>query len=113
MGDIQEEKIALARNKLIRQIGLKEERKLRAKRRGLRSVWSGLGMFGLIGWSVVIPTLLGTMLGLWVDKNYPSRYSWTLMFLVIGLVSGCLNAWNWVSREDRQMHEEEKETGNE
>lgn len=97
-----------ARDRLIDQIGSKEERKLDARRKGMRSVWSGLGVSGMIGWSVAIPTLIGTLLGVWVDRNYPSRYSWTLMLLVIGLALGCLNAWQWVRREDRQMHEGDK-----
>jgi ATP synthase protein I len=36
-----------------------------------RTVWFGLGMMGLIGWSVAIPTLLGAALGLWLDKRHP------------------------------------------
>jgi len=35
-----------------RSIGPKAARKLRAKRHGHRNVWFGLGMMGLIGWSV-------------------------------------------------------------
>ena len=55
--------------------------------RSQRSVWFGLGMFGLIGWSVAIPTLLGAALGQWVDKHYPGRFSWTLTLLLLGLCS--------------------------
>ena len=105
MNDVQQKK-AQARDKLIRQIGTKEERKLKARRKGMRSVWSGLGMSGLIGWSVALPTLLGAFLGLWIDRNYSSRFSWALMLLMIGLIGGCVNAWHWVRREDQQMHEE-------
>ena len=43
-------------------------------------------MSGLIGWSVTVPTLIGAALGIWVDKHYPSTYSWTLMLLLVGLV---------------------------
>jgi len=34
-------------------------------------VWFGLGMMGLIGWSVVVPTLLGAALGIWLDTHHP------------------------------------------
>ena len=44
---------------------------LKARRRGVPSVWSGFGMFGLIGWSVAAPTLLGVLLGTWLDKRRP------------------------------------------
>jgi ATP synthase protein I len=91
---------------LASQVGDKAERKLKAQRNVNRTVWLGLGMMGLIGWSVVIPTLLGAALGLWLDKNYPVSYSWTLTMLIIGLFIGCLNAWHWVVKEHQEMHEE-------
>ena len=84
-------------------------RKLKARRGATRSVWFGLGMSGLVGWSVTVPTLIGAALGLWVDKHYPSPYSWTLMLLLLGLVIGCLNAWHWVDSEYKEMQEDSDE----
>lgn len=91
------------------QVGVKAARKLRAQQHVTQTVWSGLGMMGLVGWSVAVPTLLGAALGLWLDKNYPGSHSWTLMLLAIGLGLGCVNAWHWVAREDQEIHEQEKE----
>lgn len=91
------------------QVGAKASRKLKARRSDTPGVWFGLGMMGLIGWSVVVPTLLGAGLGLWLDQRYPGGRSWTLALLVAGLALGCLNAWHWVSREDRAMREEQEE----
>ena len=88
------------------QVGTKADRKLKARRDGTGGVWFGLGMMGLIGWSVVVPTLLGAALGLWLDTNHPGGHSWTLALLVAGLVLGCLDAWRWVASEDRAMHED-------
>jgi ATP synthase protein I len=90
---------------LAAQIGAKAARKLDAQRHPARSVWSGLGMTGLIGWSVIVPTLLGTALGHWLDVRHPGRHAWTLALLVVGLALGCLNAWRWVAAEDRALHE--------
>ncbi len=87
---------------LARKVGAKEARKLRAKKEQDRGVWFGLGMFGLVGWSVAIPTLLFIAVGVWIDQTWPSRYSWTLMMLFVGVVLGCLNAWFWVKRESRR-----------
>lgn len=87
------------------EIGAKAERKLKAQRSGTPGVWFGLGMTGLIGWSVVVPTLLGTAFGVWLDSKYPGVHSWTLMGLAIGILVGCLNAWHWVQTEDQAMHE--------
>ena len=89
-----------------RRIGAKATRKLKARRNSTQGVWFGLGMMGLIGWSVAIPTLLGAALGIWLDKHYPGGRSWTLALLVAGLTIGCLNAWFWVSKEEKAMRDE-------
>lgn len=85
-------------------VGAKADRRLEARRDGTPGVWFGLGMMGLVGWSVVVPTLLGAALGRWLDDRHPGTHSWTLALLVAGLVLGCANAWRWVAREDRAMH---------
>jgi ATP synthase protein I len=93
-------------NAFVRQVASKAVRKLRAQHAGGQSVWFGLGMSGLIGWSVAVPTLGGAMLGLWWDHRHPGAHSWTLMLLAIGLVVGCANAWHWVSEQNNAMHDE-------
>ena len=92
------------------EIGLKIARKLKARRNTSQGVWFGLGMMGLIGWSVVVPTLLGAAIGIWLDNRYPGRISWTLMLLVIGLVVGCLNAWHWMAKEEKEMRKEQEDS---
>jgi len=92
-----------------RQVGAKATRKLKARRNSTKGVWFGLGMMGLVGWSVVVPTLLGTALGIWLDKHHPMGHSWTLMLLVIGLVIGCMNAWHWVAKEDKEIRDEQED----
>jgi len=94
---------------LAEQVGAKARRKLEARRDTTRGVWFGLGMMGLIGWSVVVPTLLGAALGSWLDERHPGAHSWTLALLVAGLCIGCLNAWHWVSKEDRAMRDERED----
>jgi ATP synthase protein I len=85
------------------QVAAKAARKLRARAAGTQTVWFGLGMSGLIGWSVAVPTVLGAVLGLWWDHRHPGPHSWTLAWLTAGLVLGCVNAWHWVSRQNRAM----------
>lgn len=77
----------------------KSLRKIKARRNKQRGVWFGIGMFGLVGWSVTIPALLFLALGIWIDATYRGPYSWTLMLLVAGLAIGCLNAWYWIKHE--------------
>ena len=98
-----------SRTKVSGLVGAKELRKLRA-RSVKREVWFGLGMFGVVGWSVGMPTLGGVAVGLWIDSQWPGQYSWTLTLLVLGVVVGCLQAWFWISREQKRIrHTEENE----
>lgn len=90
---------------LAAQIRAKAARKLRAQREPVPGVWFGLGMMGLVGWSIAVPTLIGAGLGLWLDGRHPGGRVWTLALLVAGLTLGCLNAWHWVIKEDRAMRE--------
>lgn len=90
---------------LAAQIGAKAARKLKA-RTSSQGVWFGLGMMGLVGWSVVVPTLLGAALGLWLDQHHPGKHAWTLALLVVGLAIGCANAWFWVAKEEKAMRDE-------
>ena len=46
------------------KIAEREKQKLRALREKNRTVWFGLGMMGMVGWSVVVPSLLGAGLGI-------------------------------------------------
>ncbi len=109
MSEKQNTKDANAETNFSRQVGAQAVRKLKAQRGAKKSVWFGLGMSGLIGWSVTIPTLIGAAIGVWVDKHYPSRFSWTLMLLLIGLIVGCFNAWHWVDSQYKEMQEDADE----
>jgi ATP synthase protein I len=109
MSDEPKNKPLKPKRLLGQEVGAKAARKLRAQRHVNRTVWFGLGMMGLIGWSVAIPTLLGALLGLWLDRRYPGGRSWTLALLIVGLVIGCVNAWYWVSKEDKAMRHEQED----
>nr|MBC7613942.1 AtpZ/AtpI family protein [Pseudopedobacter sp.] len=79
----------------------KEKRKLKSLNEKKRAEWFGFGMFGMVGWSITAPTFLSTIGGVWLDKNYPQSFSWTLTCLILGLVMGCFIAWNWIIKEDK------------
>jgi ATP synthase protein I len=107
MNDQPTSKLTKEQSSLAAQVGVKAARKLEARRNGAPGVWFGLGMMGLVGWSVVVPTLFGAALGLWMDHQHPSTHSWALALMMAGLVVGCANAWHWVVKEDRAMHDEQ------
>jgi len=87
-------------------VSAQERRKLRAARSS-RRIWSGLGMLGLVGWSIGTPTLVGIFVGLWLDKRYPGVHPWTLTLLFAGLCLGCISAWHWITKEQKEIHSEE------
>lgn len=105
MADAPQDNFLKQNRSLSQEIGAKAARKRKARRNAAQGVWFGLGMMGLIGWSVAIPTLLGAALGLWLDRHYPGRHAWTLALLVAGLALGCMTAWHWVAKEDKEMRD--------
>lgn len=91
------------------EVRTKAKRKLKAQRSTHQGVWFGLGMMGLIGWSVTVPTLLGAAIGAWLDRNHAASHSWTLTLLIAGLLIGCWSAWRWVAKEDKAMRDEQED----
>lgn len=89
-----------------RRIAAKEARMRRARRAGDRGVWFGLGMFGLVGWSVSIPVLAGTLLGVYLDRRANGGIAWTLSLMTLGFIVGSMNAWHWIERSRAQGEEE-------
>jgi ATP synthase protein I len=92
------------------EVEKRSKRKLRARRRRKESgIWFGLGMFGLVGWSVAIPVLIFLALGIWIDKHSGGPFSWTLMLLVLGVILGSIHAWFWITKERKEMEREREE----
>ena len=88
-------------DELSEQVAKKERRKIKARREQDRSIWYGLGMFGLVGWSIAIPTVIGIAIGVWIDRTWQHKFSCTLMCLFVGVVIGCSIAWYWIKQESR------------
>lgn len=86
----------------------KSRRKLKGLREKNKSLFFGLGMFGMVGWAIAIPAVIGVLLGRWLDLGEVGRpqVSWTLTGLFAGLCIGCLIAWQWVRRESGPPPEE-------
>lgn len=76
----------------------------------------GLGAFGVIGWSVALPTVCGALLGLWLDRVAPQAFSWPVALILGGLVVGVMVAWEWVARQQRDevnaaLHQKPRDEG--
>lgn len=61
----------------------------------------GLGAFGMIGWSIAVPTVGGAFLGLWLNRVAPQDFSWPIALILGGAVIGAMIAWGWVDKETR------------
>jgi ATP synthase protein I len=78
---------------LDQEVKLRRERRERWQREGERSLAQNLAMIGALGWTIVIPTLIGLFVGRWLDRTLDSGIFWTLGLLVLGLAIGCTLAW--------------------
>lgn len=91
-----------------KMIDAKEKLKLKGQQKNKQGLWFGLGMFGLIGWTIAVPTFLGILFGIWLDHKFPGKHSWTITFLLLGLITGCVSAWLWVSKEHKNIGKDEE-----
>ncbi len=84
--------------KLVIKVEKDTSKKIKAQKEG-KEILFGLGLFGIVGWSIAIPTLIGIAIGVQFDKMFDSNFSWTLTLLFAGIVMGCFNAWYWVKEK--------------
>ena len=75
------------------------ERMKRARNAPGASPLRGLGTFGMIGWSIAVPTVAGAFLGLWLNRVLPQDFSWPIALILGGAAVGGMIAWNWVAKE--------------
>ncbi len=83
---------------LVEAVKARRERDARWKREGERSIGQNLALIGALGWTVVVPSLLGVLVGRWLDRRFHTGIFWTLGLLVFGLALGCVLAWKRMQR---------------
>lgn len=60
----------------------------------------GISTFGMIGWSIVVPTVGGAFLGRWLDYAHPQTFSWTIALILGGVVVGAFIVIGWIKKEE-------------
>ncbi len=68
----------------------RERRAAEARESGERSGWQNLAVIGTLAWQVLLPTLLGILLGRWLDRltGHP------VLFSALGIIGGvALGFW--------------------
>lgn len=77
----------------------KEARKLKARRQKEVNAWWGFGLFGLVGWSVIVPVLIGIFVGGLLEHYFTGSHAWTLTFMLVGIYVGSVLALFLLARE--------------
>lgn len=81
---------------LLRSVRRQRDRYQAWMRQGDPSFGRYLAQIGALGWAIVVPTLLGSFLGRWIDQRFSSGIFWTGSLMMAGLGLGCWSAWRWV-----------------
>jgi ATP synthase protein I len=81
---------------LLQSVRTRRLRHQRWQREGEQSLGRNLAQVGVLGWTIVVPTLTGTFLGRWLDHRFATGIFWTGPLLLLGLVLGCWSAWKWM-----------------
>lgn len=81
------------------------ERLQRGRRSPGASPLRGLGVFGMVGWSIAVPTVGGAFLGLWLNQVAPQKFSWPIALILGGVVVGGAIAWAWIGQETRDQND--------
>ena len=58
-----------------------------------------LGQIGVLGWAIVIPLLLGLLLGRWLDRLLGTGVLFAAALLCVGAGIGLWSAWRWMHRQ--------------
>lgn len=80
-------------------VRLRSQRSELWKKEGERSLWQNLSMLGALGWLIVTPTLIGILLGRWLDARFETGIFFSGALIFLGVVIGCRLAWLRVTKE--------------
>ncbi len=89
--------LRLPKEHLVEAVRARAERQRKA--RALPSLARNFGQIGMLGWQIVVHTLIALAVGRWLDHRLGSGIFWTAPLLFIGVSLGCWSAWRWVLRQ--------------
>ena len=67
------------------------------------SLGARLGQIGVLGWTIIAPTLLFLFIGRWLDRTLGSGIFFSAPLLMIGAAIGFWSAWRWMHRQGRRQ----------
>ncbi|WP_071673988.1 AtpZ/AtpI family protein [Nioella nitratireducens] len=63
------------------------------------SLGKRLGQIGILGWAIVVPMLLGVVLGRLADRLFETGIFFTAPAILIGAAVGLHAAWKWMHQQ--------------
>ncbi|WP_406867075.1 AtpZ/AtpI family protein [Paraburkholderia fungorum] len=81
------------------------ERAARGREEPEPSLGYRLGQIGILGWAIILPTLLGLALGHWLDRSFGTRVFFSAPLLMVGAAVGLWSAWKWMHRQQGGRHD--------
>jgi ATP synthase protein I len=81
---------------LLKSVRMRRKRHWQWRKDGEPSLGGQLAQIGVLGWMIVLPTLIGTFFGRWVDRRFGTGIFWTAPMMIAGLALGCRAAWRWM-----------------
>lgn len=76
-----------------------QQRQAQWRAEGEASLLRFVGQIGVLGWIIVVPTLLGVFVGRWLDHSFGTGIFWSAALLVLGVAFGFWSGWRWMHRQ--------------
>ncbi|MCB2078645.1 MAG: AtpZ/AtpI family protein [Novosphingobium sp.] len=62
------------------------------------SLGARLGQIGVLGWTMIVPTLIGVLVGRWLDRSFHTGVFFSAPLLMLGAALGFWFSWRWMHR---------------
>lgn len=81
-----------------------KERRHRWRTEGARTLVLAVTVTG-IGWTIVVPAVLGFAFGHWLDERYGTGFVLGAGLGFLGLALGCFAGWRYIARQRDDVEE--------
>ena len=86
------------RDKVVEAVRLAAERRRRGEADPEPSLARRLGQIGLLGWTILVPTFIGVVVGRLLDRAFGSGIFFSAPLIMIGAGVGLWLAFRWMDR---------------
>lgn len=81
---------------VVQNVQRRAAQRRRSQQEGEPTLARQFARIGVLGWLIVIPTLLGLALGRWLDGLLDTQLMFSGALLLAGLALGCWSGWRWM-----------------